>query len=134
MLDNRGSITNPARARQLRDYTGLRFGAITPTDIDGFIEYQDKAHIFIELKYKDAPFPFGQRLAYERLVDDIAKTGKPVLCIIALHQVSDPSMDVDVAKAMVGEYRWKGEWRSLHKQITVKKFIDDFISKVVKFP
>lgn len=131
---HRGVITNPDRARQLRDYNGLQYGSITPTDIDGFIEYHDKAYIFIELKYKDAPLPFGQRLAYERLIDDLSKTGKPALCIIAVHKVSDPSVDIDVAKTIVGEYRWKGEWLTLNGRITVKSFINEFLSKVIKFP
>ena len=134
MLNNRGVIINPDRARQLRDFSGLRYGLITPTDIDGFIEYHDKAHIFIELKYKNAPFPFGQRLAYERLINDLSKTGKPTIYIIANHQIDNTSVAIDVAKAIVSEYRWKGEWHILATSITVKRFIDDFLTKVIKFP
>jgi len=36
--DNRGTIQNRERARQIIDFHGLRIRNITPTDIDGFIK------------------------------------------------------------------------------------------------
>jgi len=38
----RGKIEHRDRARQIRDFSNLRYGNITPTDIDGLIEYQNK--------------------------------------------------------------------------------------------
>ena len=38
----RGATTYKERAKQGRDFTGLRYGNITPTDIDGLIEYHGK--------------------------------------------------------------------------------------------
>ena len=66
--DNRGSIQFPDRARQLIDFSGLRYNKITPTDIDGFIEYHDEAIVFMEFKYGNAELPYGQKLALERLL------------------------------------------------------------------
>jgi hypothetical protein len=129
MADN-SLIKFQARAHQICDFGGLVFGSITPTDIDGFIEYQNKADIFIELKYEDAQLPFGQRLAYERLVDDIRKTGKPAICIIATHKTSDPLIDIDISRALVNEYRWKGQWHTIKNRKTVREFIDLFFSKI----
>ena len=34
---DRGKIRNRECAGQLKDFSGLRFGKITPTDIDGFV-------------------------------------------------------------------------------------------------
>ena len=46
--ENRGTIQNRERARQIIDFHGLRLdGKITPTDSDGEIEYHDKAWVFM---------------------------------------------------------------------------------------
>ena len=127
MLNERGEIYHRARAKQLRDYSGLRFGNITPTDIDGLIEYHGKAFIIIELKYNDAPIFFGQMLALERLTDDL---GKPAICIIANHNIANPEQDVDVATCLVSQYRFKGVWRLPKKERTVKEIITLFLDLV----
>jgi hypothetical protein len=44
-------IQNVGRKQQINDFSELRFGNITPTDMDGCIECKDKAYIFIEIKY-----------------------------------------------------------------------------------
>jgi len=51
MPEVKGVIHAPQRATQLRDYSGLLFGNITPTDIDGLIEYKNIGYVIIELKY-----------------------------------------------------------------------------------
>lgn len=56
-------IRNRFRAKQLIDFGGLQYEQITPTDIDGLIEYRNIAYIIYEFKYADAEMPFGQRLA-----------------------------------------------------------------------
>lgn len=119
MQNNRGKIIHRERASQLRDYRGLRFGNITPTDIDGFIEYHNKAYVLYELKLENAEVPYGQRLALERLTNDLEKVGKPTLCIIASHDVHDCSKDIDVANASVIEYRLKGKWTLISPGLTI---------------
>lgn len=105
--DRRGLIRNRHRGTQCRDFSGLRFGNITPTDIDGLIEYRDKAYILIEVKYKDAELLYGQQLALERLCDDLQEQ-KPTLLIVASHE--DDEDDIDVAKSIVRRCRFKGKW------------------------
>lgn len=102
----RGAVFNPGRASQLRDYRGLRFGKITPTDIDGLIEYKDKGYVLFELKYGDTQLPWGQRIAFERLVRDIQKC-KPILGIIATHWTPEGE-DIDAAAAKVDELWYRG--------------------------
>lgn len=131
MQNNRGLIINRERARQLRDYSGLRFGDITPTDIDGVIEYQNKAYVIYEFKLVNAIVPFGQRLALERLTDDL-ESRKPTLCIIASHNELNCDEDIDAANASVTEYRLKGEWTpfSPELKITTRKMTELFLGNL----
>ncbi len=123
----RGEIRYRDRASQLRDYSGLLFGNITPTDVDGLIEYHGKAFVIIELKLKDTSIPFGQMLALERLTDDISK---PAICIIAEHDVYEPTKDIDVAKCLVSQYRFKEVWRIPKVQRDVKELIIKFFDLI----
>ena len=62
-----GIFRNREYAKQLKSFSGLRFGKITPTDIDGFLDFGNNVYVFIETKHGDAPLPYGQKLALERL-------------------------------------------------------------------
>lgn len=127
MPTNRGEIYNHERARQQKDYSGLRIGNITPTDIDGLIEYKNKAYIILELKYLDALTTMGQRLALERLTDDLQRAGKESLCIIANHETHDADSDIDAAAAYVLESRYKGKWRVAIDGETVIDMVKRFL-------
>jgi len=129
MQEIRGKIHTRARARQLRDFSSLRYGNITATDVDGLIEYHDRGYIILELKLNNIPLPYGQKLALERLTDDLNRASKVTICIIASHHVSDPNDDIDAANCCVIEYRFKGKWQSPPRYCTVKEFTRDFIAK-----
>jgi len=124
----RGKIYNRDRAKQLIDFSGLIYGNITPTDIDGLIEYHNKGYVLMDTKYQDAICPHGQRLALERTTDDLTKSGKPTLCIISEHEVDDPNEDIDMANTIVREFRWKGKWQKPKATRTTKMLVDWFIS------
>ena len=123
--EERGKIKNRQYANRVRDFSGLRYGNITATDIDGLIEYKNTCYIFIETKYKDAELPFGQRLALERLTDDLEKV-KPVITIVATYSNEG---DIDVAHALVCEYRFRGAWHK-RENTTTRELIDKFLSWV----
>lgn len=116
-----GKIRNRQYGTQLRDFSGLRFGNITPTDVDGLIEYKNWGYVLIETKYRDNELPDGQRLALERLCDDLQRI-KPTLLIIASHETNG---DIDVAEISVAEYRFKGKWRV--REGTTKELITSFL-------
>ena len=116
----RGKIYNPKRAGQLRDFSGLRFGTITPTDIDGFIDFRNKLHIYIEAKYYDTELGYGQRLALERICDDCKI---PCAIIIVSHKHPTSEM-IDFANTKVVEYRWEGKWYMLKRDSTCRQFIE----------
>ena len=120
-VTERGVIRNRQYAAQIRDYSGLMYGKITPTDIDGFVEFGDKLFVFIELKHKDAPLPTGQRLALERLADAVGETGRKSLLLIGEH---DTNGDIEAARCVVIAYRYLRKWRRPHRTMTIRECID----------
>lgn len=125
----RGKIRNRQYATQVRDFSGLRFRNITPTDIDGLIEYRNKGYVFIETKYRDAHLPDGQRLALERLCDDLERAGKPTLSIIASHSCNG---DINVGDTTVSEYRFRYRWRQTRRETRTKDFVARFLTWLEK--
>lgn len=122
----RGKIKNREQSSQIRDYSGLRWGTITPTDIDGFFEINNELFVFIEIKFEGRPMPFGQKLGLERLVDALQKDKKAIL-IVARHD-SPPEADIDAASREVVSYRFQGRWVRLEAGAwKLKEFCDWFI-------
>lgn len=123
----RGVIRNSLYSTQVRDFSSLRLGNITATDIDGLIEYKNKGYLLFETKFLNTELPHGQRLALERLSDDLHRV-KPTLLIIASHETSG---DIDVGGAMVGEYRFNRKWRM--REGTVYDLVMAFIGYLETF-
>lgn len=120
----RGEIENRERAKQLRDYTGLRWGNITPTDVDGLVEFDDKLFVFIEIKLNSTPLKKGQRVALARSCDAIAKTGRMAVVLIVEHN-TPIGTDIDVAPCIVREFRMRKKWREpLRPPLTCRDAID----------
>jgi len=124
----RGSTTYKARAKQPRDFTGLRYGNITPTDVDALIEYKDKCYIFIEAKTTGVNMPFGQKMALERLCDDLSKV-KPTLLIVINHN-TPPDKEINFANSVVERYRHNNVWKIPKKTPTTRQLIDSFLATV----
>lgn len=125
MESTRGEIYNRQRAKQINNFNGLSYGKITPTDIDGLLDMHGKCAILIEMKYKDAPLPFGQKLALERVVSN-SKVAS--ICIVAAHDLP-VDLDVPVADCIVREYFYHGKWHEPKEQYTVKRMCDEFVAK-----
>lgn len=139
--ENRGIIQNRERARQINDFRNLRMKRnITPTDIDGYFEYDDKAFIFYELKHGEARPSHGQSLAFTRIVDAINETGKDAVLFLCSHDVDDPEQDVDAAESkVVGCYLGKKTayfddesgtyrvWRKDQKHRNARQITVDFL-------
>lgn len=126
-----GLFVNPERARQLIDFQGLEWGYNNrPTDVDALFEYKDRLYIIVELKFRGNQMPFGQKLALERLCDDLSAR-KPALLIVATHTTPVGEL-VDLASATVDEFRVKGEWRFPLKPWTVRVLMDKFINAVMR--
>lgn len=119
----RGQIRSPDFARQLRSYVHLRWGSITPTDIDGFVEFNDRLFVFVETKYGAAPLSRGQRLALERLGDALTMPPRTGLILIAEHQVP-VGQEIPMDAVLVREYRWQGRWLRPLRPTTVVEAIE----------
>lgn len=132
----RGEIRNVERKQQINNFKDIRYGNITPTDIDGIIEYKDKAYIIFEIKYGNTKLPYGQRLAIQRLVVDIGKANKKVLAIIAEHHVDNTQQQVDASSCDVREVllSTEREWREPNHAMKLRECIDLFITKIVDSP
>ena len=130
MVVTEGSrIKNPYYARQLIDFQGLGLdGGIYPTDLDALIEYHDEEYILVEVKYKQKPVPYSQRLAIQRMVDDFTKAGKRAIALVAEHYDSDPRKPVIAANCRVRELYYGEEcrWRAPTHELTVRQAVDDF--------
>lgn len=128
MTYERGVIRNKDFAFQERDFRGLEYGyqfSITPTDIDAFIEYQRRGYVIIEAKYGTSRLRGGQRLALERLCDDLQKI-KPTLLVFSRHDCRVGEI-VKFAVIPVVEYRFEQAWRS-GNGFTTKALVDKFIN------
>jgi len=119
-MHERGKIRGREYATQVKDFTGLRWGKITPTDIDGLIDFGGKFIVVFELKYIGTEMPHGQRLALERLSDG-SKT--PMLVLVATHN-TPPEEDIKVHAATVIEWRWNGKWGKPLKTISLYDSIE----------
>jgi hypothetical protein len=125
----RGEINNVKRKQQIINFSGLLYGKITPTDLDGLIEYKNIGYIFIEIKYSNTELPFGQKLAIERLVKD-TNINKKSIGIIAEHYITDTSNQINASDCVVRKiFDWKNQWR-MPKYKNLKKTIDNFIKYI----
>lgn len=120
----RGQVSNRARNLQCCDMSGLRFGQITPTDVDAAIEFDNRLFIFIEAKFIATPIKYGQELFLSRMADNMHKPpGVFAVSIIADH-CAPADTDIDYASMIVRSWRWYGSWRSpLNKNTTVLQAI-----------
>ena len=108
--DGRG-VWNSGYSRQAVNFEGLRWKKLTPTDIDGIVEFWDKGYVIIETKYKDTELKRGQQLALERLCDDLERAGKPTILFVTEHS-TPRDKTVRLASSTVRYYRYKGKNRA----------------------
>lgn len=102
-MHERGVIYNRERKKQIIDFRGMRYGSITPTDVDGFLDFGNKLFVYFEIKHDDAPLPYGQRLALERICISHYNSGIPCYIIVARHMVHDCSRDIHAGETIVSE-------------------------------
>jgi len=122
----RGNIKHKARAQQINSFSGLlRRRNITPTDIDGLIDYNGKAFIILEGKYGDAEIPKGQRMALEHLANAMVDGNKQVTVIVFRHNINDVNEDVKVSEQSVTEVYFKRKWFTITTK-NVLEVIDKF--------
>lgn len=132
--------------RQPINFNNIKIDKIVPCDIDVcckvdidveesrrfVIEYRNTVWFFAEIKLKGTAFPTGQRLLHERLVNDLARAGKPTLSVLAEHTVQDPTQEIDAAECIVKSYYWRGKWHDCNEVRTLKDTLFSFIRHYAK--
>ena len=128
------NIKHVERMRQAFIFEDVSSDGIGMTDVDGLIEYKDRAYVFLEMKYREKDVPIGQKLALERLVKDSEKAGKLAIAIVAEHEVYDCNEPVFVKNCVVREVYYSKEkvWRPPKHIVTVQEMVDAFIRTVKK--
>lgn len=131
----RGKIRNRERAKQLRDFTGLLFKNITPTDIDAFVEFGDVLFVFIEAKQNGYSLPYGQKLGLERICDAIHRTenekGRQRLAVLlVIEHETQCDEDIDCAEApVVGIYQ-DARWETPQHKVNCREAIESLLIQV----
>lgn len=125
----RGLIRNESLKTQINDFSKLRFQNITPTDVDGCIEFSGRLFIFIELKSVDAPMPRGQALCLRRIADAISHNGRLAIVIHAEHD-TPPDRQVQAHLAKVKRYYIDRQWRDTTRDVTVLEMVRYYHEKI----
>lgn len=126
-----GLIRNKELASQVIDYEGVMPPPLAPTDIDGIIEYKNKAYVIIEVKRNTKPIPTGQRIALERMANDFYKTGKDAIVLVVTHDTPQNEV-IYAAGEFVREYYDPAvkKWLPTNKAVTLKEFVTKFLNGV----
>ena len=121
------------RLKQIVSFDDMIYnGNIRPTDIDGLIEFHDKAYIIFDVKSGSAVVPFGQKLALERMVCDWRQARKEAIGIICEHNIHDTNEQVIAKNCEVREYFNGANWCKPIKPIKLGEAIEQYLSR--KFP
>lgn len=131
----RGKIYCRTRAKQLRDFTGLQFKNITPTDIDAFVEFGDVLFVFIEAKQNGYSLPHGQKLGLERICDAIHGTRNEnsrqrIAALIVIEHETDCDEDIDCAEAKVAGIYQDAKWRTPQHQTSCREAIENLLAQI----
>ena len=123
----RGKIYNRQRANQVTDFSGMKWNNITPTDIDGALDFGGKIFIYFELKLSDKELPAGQRLHLERLVDNLIRAGCQAYAIVAEHN-TDANQDIAAADCLMREFYAGNGWKTpANEHLRLKDAIDGLL-------
>ena len=100
-------IKNLDYLARIKNFSGLRFGSISPTDLDGFLDFGNRLFIFIETKFADSQLRGGQKLALERLCDACQTEHRTSILIVTNYQEEG---EIDIGETIVQQYRLRGRW------------------------
>ena len=98
----RGQVHSDYEKRPIR-WPGMRWGKITPTDIDFWLEFGGALTIMAEAKHHSGTMGRGQELTLERAADGLAVSSRA----IAAYVVHGDCDVVDIGQAVVRRY-WIG--------------------------
>lgn len=116
-----GVINHADRARQLMLFKGIvRHRRISPTDLDGLIDYNGEAFIILEGKVKGTKLQTGQRKAIENLCKALSKFS---IALVFEHK-TPTTEDVIVKDCIVTKVYEDDNWRVPETKRTVLEAIE----------
>jgi hypothetical protein len=122
----RGDIRNEGFVKQINSFSGLlRRRGITPTDIDGLIDYNGKAFVILEGKFGNTTLPMGQKMALENLANAIQEGGRKVILMVFRHNVPIEQA-IDVSSQNVSDYYFNYKWQKPCEEINVLEAVIKF--------
>lgn len=132
-MSERGEIFSRELAGQLRDFRGLRWHKITPTDVDGLIEFHNNLWIFFELKFCREGHQLnvkidGQFTALSRTVDALQDSGKKAFLVYCSHSFS-PEVDILCHQCVVRHLYFDRVLRPANRGRTLWEFVEWAITK-----
>lgn len=131
--DNRGEIKYLRRYKQLNSFKNLRLRRnITPTDIDGFIDYNGNAFVYLEGKLENCGTKEGQLKGLERAVDSHTKAGNPSITIIYEYN-EKPEDLIDVGNKYVKMIYFKYMWYPPEGELPCKYIVKQIIEAFEKY-
>lgn len=121
----RGAIKDLRRYKQLISYAGMeRRRHITPTDIDGLIDYNGNAFILLECKLEGKEIETGQKRAIENIINAFVESGRKACCLLFVHNTNPD--DIIIAKdCIVREVYYEGKWH-FYNTHTVLYYVNEF--------
>ena len=117
------SFHNRARAAQLVDFAGLKWGLCSATDIDISLDWQGKTFIFTELKGQGKMLTNGQKYHLEGIVKAIRKGGLTSYAILA-HHATRASEDIHAAACIVHSVYDGKSWVPIEENKKLATVID----------
>lgn len=130
MEDVRGRIAYRDRKKQIITFENLRYGNITPTDIDCTLDYHGDVFAFVEVKYGDTEIKDGQRMYLENVVNGLSDGGCEAAAFVVSHNIENVNDDIDAADCIVRMVYTKRKWYNLEKQnTTLKEQMDLFLKR-----
>tara|TARA_Y100000004_G_C8945744_1_gene426211 strand:+ start:794 stop:1210 length:417 start_codon:yes stop_codon:yes gene_type:complete len=117
-----GLIKHPKRLKQIVDYTGIEFGKIHPSDIDGVLEFDNKYLFLLEFKHQNVkPKNIkdfnndGQNIMLKRIVDSWQSCkGKEGFVAYIFHDTPS-SENILAENTVVSGYYHNGEYVSFNR-------------------
>ena len=103
-------IRNLNYIKQGIDFTGLQNGTMHPTDIDAVLEFNNEVLILMEVKYKNAEIPTGQRLVLERICNSWHTKKSVVLKVEHNFKVENEAIPLDSCK--VTKIYYNSKWHN----------------------
>lgn len=125
----RGQQYDHEMAVMERDYSGLQWGKLGPTDVDGFLDFGGEVFVFLEFKGSlggMGKLSYGQELALTRLVDACSKAGVQSYLFLCHHDT--PRGQAIVAHECTVTSRYDhGIWHTPRSTVSLKVAVSQVI-------